>query len=94
VLPESVFKDKFCNCELKPTLIRLKTYDGAIIKPIGKVELVVCYKSIKKKCIFIVVKSDNKPLIGRDIMKEINIGIYKLDSRKTTIGESKFNKLL
>jgi len=27
-------------------------------------------------------------------MKEFNIGIYKLDSRKTTIGKSKFNKVL
>jgi len=49
VLPESVYKDKFWKYEFKPTLIRLKTYDGAIIKPIGEVELIVCYKSKKKK---------------------------------------------
>jgi len=48
VLPKSVFKDKFWNCKLNPTLVRLKTYDKAIIKHIGEVELAVCYKSIKK----------------------------------------------
>lgn len=41
VLPGSVYKDRFWKCELKPTLVRLKRYDGAIIKPIGEVELIV-----------------------------------------------------
>lgn len=64
ILPEYVLKEKFSKCVLKPILMKLRTYDGIIIKPLGEVEMVVCYKSIRKECNFVVVKINSKPLIG------------------------------
>lgn len=71
----------------------MKTYDRAIIKPLGEVELMVCYKSIKK-CNFVIVKSDEKPLIGRDVMKQFNIDIYNLKSSNKTLRDDGFDRLL
>lgn len=92
VLPDNILKEKLSVYKVQPTLVKLKAYDGAIIEPIGAVEMFVDYKSIKIKCKFLIVSSDNKPLVGRDIMAEFGIGINNLvsvDSRK-----SKLDKLL
>jgi len=54
--------------------------------------MLVDYKSVKKKCKFLIVASDNKPLVGRDIIAKFDIGINNLtdvNSRKL-----KLDKLL
>lgn len=71
VLPHNILKEKLSVYKVQPTLVKLKAYDGAIIEPIGAVEMFVDYKSIKKKCKFLIVSSDNKPLVGRDLWQSL-----------------------
>jgi len=49
ILPDKLMKEKFKGLLVKSTLIKLKSYDGALIEALGETEMLVCYKSVKKK---------------------------------------------
>jgi len=49
ILPENLMKEKFKGLLIKPTLVKLKAYNGALIEPLGETEMMVYYKSVKKK---------------------------------------------
>lgn len=52
ILPEKLMKEKFKGLLVKPTLVKLKAYYGALIEPLGETEMMVCYISVKKNVIF------------------------------------------
>uniref|UniRef100_A0A2S2NTZ4 Peptidase A2 domain-containing protein n=1 Tax=Schizaphis graminum TaxID=13262 RepID=A0A2S2NTZ4_SCHGA len=49
LLPEKLMKEKFKGLLVKPTLVKLKAYNGALIEPLGETKMMVCYKSVKTK---------------------------------------------
>jgi len=49
ILPEKLMKEKFKGLLVKPTLVKLKAYNGALIELLGETEMMVCYNSVKKK---------------------------------------------
>ena len=74
VLPLDFFKRKFSNnYKLKPSDVKLRTYDGKIIFPKGEVSLTVQNGHIKQKCSFLVVQGGQRPLIGRDLIRSLQI---------------------
>lgn len=73
VLPEHIFKEKFSNCQLKQTLVRLKTYDGSVIIPEGEILVSMKHNNIvKDDCRLIIIKNGSIPLLGRDLMNVFN----------------------
>ena len=57
--------------KLEGTEVKLKTYGGKVIKPLGVVELPVDYRG-QKKTLPIVVTSESGPLLmGRNWLREL-----------------------
>ncbi|KAL3975969.1 inner nuclear membrane protein Man1 [Sarotherodon galilaeus] len=63
------YRDKFPNLKLKHTSVKLNTYTGERITPLGKLKVKVEYE--KKKCNLelYVLKNGGVPLFGRDWLK-------------------------
>uniref|UniRef100_A0A0A9X504 RNA-directed DNA polymerase n=2 Tax=Lygus hesperus TaxID=30085 RepID=A0A0A9X504_LYGHE len=75
ILPESFYRAHFSNFLLEPTKIKLKSYDGSIILPVGVVNVMVTYNNRSDSCSFLVVQSGQRPLIGRDLIQHFQINI-------------------
>ncbi|XP_014876941.1 uncharacterized protein K02A2.6-like [Poecilia latipinna] len=67
------YRDKFPNLKLKHTSVKLKTYMGERITPLGKLKVKVEYE--KKKCNLelYVLQNGGAPLFGRDWLKHIQL---------------------
>ncbi|XP_045471780.1 uncharacterized protein K02A2.6-like [Harmonia axyridis] len=90
VVPESCFNNYFKESKLKSTNIRLKCYDGTEIVPEGEFHTTINYKGqVFEFCRFLVVKKGSVPLLGRDLIKRLNIKIYLADPRYPTINSLK-----
>lgn len=73
VCSERFYKQHFKDSKLKVVDTILKTYDGKTIKPIGVFKANVMYKSKLLECNILVIKNGGQPLIGRDILKILDI---------------------
>ncbi|XP_045463872.1 uncharacterized protein K02A2.6-like [Harmonia axyridis] len=90
VVPESCFNNYFKESKLKSTNIRLKCYDGTEIVPEGEFHTTINYKGqVFEFCRFLVVKKGSVPLLGRDLIKRLNIKIDLADPRYPTINSLK-----
>lgn len=74
-MPESLYKQKFAGIQLKPTAIRLKTYNGQIINPSGQIEVKIEINKQVKVCTILVVEQGCRLLLGRDLIDMFNLQI-------------------
>jgi hypothetical protein len=59
--------------DLKPTNVKLKTFGGKVIEPLGAAQINVDYRG-QKKCLPIVVTNEPGPiLLGRNWLRELNL---------------------
>lgn len=78
VLPESIYFKKFNYCKLNNTSILLKTYNGQIIRPIGEINVTITFNNKIKNCTLIVVKNGSRPLLGRNLIRELEVNLCNL----------------
>ncbi|XP_039314523.1 uncharacterized protein K02A2.6-like [Solenopsis invicta] len=82
ILPEKIFKEKFSHCKLENTKIRLRMYNGSILIPEGQISVNIKCKETVIQAQLIVVKKGNRILMGRDLMKLLNIKMEQINSIK------------
>lgn len=76
VIPDTIYKRRFKDCKLKPTYVRVKTYNGGIIVPEGEIYVSIKFQGIcKSECRLIVIKNGTIPLLCRDLMNVFNLNI-------------------
>ncbi|KAL4009353.1 hypothetical protein ACER0C_003205 [Sarotherodon galilaeus] len=82
------YRNKFPNLKLKHTSVKLKTYTGERITPLGKLKVKVEYE--KKKCNLelYVLKNGGVPLFGRDWLKHIHLNWKEIKSMRLERGLS------
>ncbi len=73
VIPFSMFKNLKGNAVLKPTTIRLTTFTGEQIVPMGQAEVLVNYNKQFLRLPLLVLKQGIQPLLGRNWLKVIKI---------------------
>lgn len=61
-----VYRDTFPNLKLKQTTVKLKTYTGERITPLGKLRVKVEHEKSKCNLELYVLKNGGVPLFGRD----------------------------
>ncbi|XP_022165223.1 uncharacterized protein K02A2.6-like, partial [Myzus persicae] len=86
ILPEEVVKEKLPHIHINPTILKLRTYDGSIIKPIGEIEVKLMYGERELYGKLLVVKKGHRALVGRDLMNKLGItirGISKIEVEST-----------
>ena len=93
VLSEEIYKSKLIHCYLSPTNIKLKFYDGSIIKPLGKITVQIKYKNKCCKSEILVMEKGHRPLIGRDLMETLGFQITEVNSMKIN-EEDKLNSVI
>ncbi|XP_008179051.1 uncharacterized protein K02A2.6-like [Acyrthosiphon pisum] len=92
ILPEEVVKEKLPHIHINPTILKLRTYDGSIIKLTGGIEVKLMYGERELCGKLLVVKKGHRALVGRDLMNKLGItirGISKIEVEST----NKNNKL-
>lgn len=72
-IPKNYFKNHFANHKLDRYSNVLKAYDGSIIQTDGCFSTYILYKGKRLIVTFIVIASGCRPLIGRDILRKLNI---------------------
>ena len=79
IISEETFKKLTAQkkLEMKPTQVKLRTYNGESVKILGTVDVVVFYEGQKKQLSTLVVEGSGPNLLGRDWLKDV-----KLDWRK------------
>ncbi|CAG9765596.1 unnamed protein product [Ceutorhynchus assimilis] len=95
VIPESVFLEKY-DYNSQNTSVRLRCYNGSVIKPSGEFCVHVEHQgNIYNICRFVIVKNGSVPLLGRDLIKLLNlkkdfseavnsVSVYDNDKKNTT----------
>lgn len=73
-MSERAYTSMFSHVPIRNTGVLLKAYEGTPIVPVGVVELFLEYRSRTFKCEFLVIRNGGEPLIGRDILRRLNIG--------------------
>lgn len=76
-MPLEIYEKHFKNVPLSDTQIKLKTYNGSIIKPKGKICLRVSLQGLTKECDLIIVEKGCRLLLGRDLLKSFEIDLSK-----------------
>ncbi|XP_060881762.1 uncharacterized protein K02A2.6-like [Metopolophium dirhodum] len=90
ILPEEIVKEKLPHIYIHPTILKLRTYDGSIIKPTGEIEVKLMYGERELYCKLLVVKKGHRALVGRMNKLGITIrGVSKIEVEST----NKNNKL-
>lgn len=68
-----ISKEKFSTVKLEDTNMRLRTYTGENIKPLGVLTVTVKINSQMQKLSLVVVDRGNTPLFGRDWLKMLKL---------------------
>lgn len=66
-IPFSLYREKFSMIDLEPTTVKLKTYSGEVVSPVGQIKVDIKIQDMTKRCGLIVVSKATKVLLGRDI---------------------------
>jgi len=88
ILPENLFLSKLKSCSIKPTKVKLKMYNGSIIEPVGEMYVKVEINNVEHKVKLIIVKSNNRPLLGRDLMKLFKMEVTNINQVENINGIS------
>lgn len=73
VISEKDYEKRLSQVKLERSAVVLKSYDGAIIKPVGQITVNIKNGNEKHMVRFQVIKNGGRPLLGRDILKKINL---------------------
>lgn len=73
VISEGDYKQLFPNLLLQNTSIRLKTYTGEKVRPVGKIKVTVTYKGKTLQLMLYVLKNGGPPLFGREWLRRIQL---------------------
>ena len=73
VIPYTVYKKLFKRQQLQPTPVKLRTYMGELVVPVGKLCVTVHYKNNKSELDLYVIKGGRQVLFGRDWFWEIKL---------------------
>jgi hypothetical protein len=92
ILPEEIVKEKLPHININPTILKLRTYDGSIIKPTGEIGVKLKYGERELCSKLLVVKKGHRALVGRDLMKKLGITIMDI-SKIEVESTNKNNKL-
>ena len=85
VIPEQLLSKKFKKCNMEPTLVCLRTYDGKIIVPVSQIHTKKEYNGKTVPSRLVVIDSGNRPLFGRDLMKAFSLNITESNSEINTL---------
>lgn len=94
VIPEATYREKLNACQLKPTNIRLRTYNGSMITPVGEIQVETEYGNISANCRFVVIENGTVPLLGRDLMNVFNFKFGNPISELNNLGSMSLEILL
>ena len=70
LLPEKVFTQLRIKSTMKPTLVKLKAYNGSQVKVLGETEmnLKLCESNREFRINVVVVREGSCPILGRDVL--------------------------
>jgi len=88
IIPFKLYKKYWSELEVIPSLIKLKTYNGEIINPVGEVMFDMEYKNKKEQCKLLIVENGCRALLGRDLMSLF--GIQLVDVSNITVNNIDF----
>lgn len=81
------YKEHFPTLKLKHTRVRLKTYTGERITPLGKLKVKVTYEGQRRNLELYVLKYGGVPLFGRQWLKHIRLNWHDIKAMKITSKE-------
>lgn len=67
--------ENFKNCTLKDTTVKLRCCEGSILRPEGEFFAAKYKNENFENCRFLIVKNGSVPLMGRGLIKLLNIKI-------------------
>lgn len=73
VCSRAFYEKTFAALPLKKSKIILHSYNKSIIEPIGAVEMAIEYNGKEIRSNILVIESGGRPLIGRDVLRKMNI---------------------
>lgn len=82
---------------MSESIVKLKTYNGEIIRPVGEVSVSIEYNSKKEQCKLLIVENGCRALLGRDLMNLLGIQLVEISNvtvEKKGNLEKGINKLL
>ncbi|KAF2892828.1 hypothetical protein ILUMI_13346 [Ignelater luminosus] len=85
VLSSFLYRKMFSHVILKKTDVRLRTYDGNYIQPLGQINVPMrCNNKLENVRLLVIEGGCEKPLFGRDLLKifKVEISLNKLEIRK------------
>lgn len=91
MLGEKLYSQYFSNIPLRTSNKRVKSYDGASIKPLGVMSVPVRHERKEFGCEFMVIRNGGQPLIGRNVLNELDFG-FVLDSRNQLVKDRSFSE--
>ncbi|CAI6359297.1 unnamed protein product [Macrosiphum euphorbiae] len=65
IIPFKLYKKYWSKLKVIPSLIKLKTYNGEIINPVGEVMVDMEYKNKKEQCNLLIVENGCRALLGK-----------------------------
>ncbi|XP_070397463.1 uncharacterized protein [Dermacentor albipictus] len=77
------FRQMFPSIKVVPTTLKLRTFDGAIIQPVGVAHVAVQYGEQRAQLPFYVTREKGPPLLGRQWLQAIRLDwsrIFKLNA--------------
>ncbi|XP_033758152.1 uncharacterized protein K02A2.6-like [Pecten maximus] len=87
LIPESMYKEQFTDVPLKKTPVRLKTYSGECITPLGSLNVSVSVHNQKGNVDLLVLPQKGPALFGRDWLQKFKLDWHEikvLDVLKST----------
>lgn len=86
VMSYKVYITKFKNIKLKTNDIKLVSYVGNKIEPLGKITVSVRFQNEERCLDFYVIKNGGPPLVGRNFLHEFNVGFKNFNFLSNEIG--------
>lgn len=92
---EKYYEIYFKDLQLEKTKIKLKTYTGEIIEPIGTCTTKIKYKNKEIEGRLFVIKKNVDPVVGREWIRDLNLN-FQINKMETveTLTEDKFKEKL
>lgn len=91
-IPEKIYRELLRNCKLHKNLSILRSYNNAVIKIVGHVEVVVRYNEKDYDIKLIVIKGEVRPLLGKNLMIKFCIGLCVNSINETNASNGLFEE--
>jgi len=85
VMSEGVYLEYLCHIPLKDTPLKLRTYTGESVKPLGFCYVTVQYQGQSKELPIYVVRNEGPTLFGREWLETIHLNwpLLRLETSDT-----------